>query len=231
MIVQIAVFVGIVLGLLGFLVAGVAAGLVVAVLTGALSAFAVARTADRIALRLVHAEPADPVRHARLLNLVDGLRVAGGVPMPDVRVVDDPAPNACSFGRDPQHAVVVVTEGLLDRLTRIELEGVLAHEISHVKTLDIRPATYAVAVWGVLGLVVPALGERARRAAGPNREPLADLAGVRLTRYPPGLIAALEKLEAAPAGVSTASRATSSLWIRTAAAPALQARIETLREL
>ena len=232
MVVEITAPAAVLLGLVAWVVAGLLVATVVAVVVGVAIAFALVLGADAVAGRLLDAVPADPVRHARLLNLVSGLCVAAGVPQPDVRVVDDPAPDACALGRDPHHAVIVVTQGLLDCLTRVELEGVLAHELSHVKAHDTRPAALAVVVWGLPGLLLRPLASHAGRATGGDREPLADLAGVRLTRYPPGLVAALEKLVAAPARASAASTATDALWIRTAlAAPPMDERIETLREL
>ncbi len=232
MIAEIALPVALLAGLLAWVLGGPVAAVVVAVVVGVAIACGLARGADAVAQRLLGAVPADPRGHARLVNLVDGLCMAAGLPRPAVRVVDDPVPDACAFGRDPHHAVIVVTQGLLDRLSRVELEGVLAHELSHVKAHDTRPAALAVVVWGLPGLLLRPLAAHAGRAAGGDREPLADLAGVRLTRYPPGLVAALEKLDAAPAGLSTVSPATDALWIRTAlAAPPIYERIETLREL
>src|SRR3990170_4973231 len=100
-----------------------------------------------------HARPADPVEHARLHNLVEGLCIAGGLPKPRLYVVDDDAPNAFATGRDPRHAAVAVTTGLLAKLNRVELEGVLAHELSHIKNYDILVSTLAVTLVGVLTLV------------------------------------------------------------------------------
>lgn len=230
--IQVASCVGVGVGLVCWLAAGLIAGLIAGVSAAVIAAAVAPALADRVVRRLLGAEPADPARHARLMNLVDGLRIAAGVPMPELQVVADLSPNACSIGRDPRHATLVVTEGLVSGLSRIELEGVLAHEISHVKRGDTRPATLVVAFWGIPGLWVRSLANRARRAAGPQREVLADLAGVRLTRYPPGLIAALQRIDAAPAAGPALSPATASLWIRPpGAAASLGDRIETLREL
>ena len=73
-----------------------------------------------------------------LFNVVEEMAIAAGVPMPAVYLMDDPAPNAFATGRDPQHAVVAVTTGLREKLTRDELQGVIAHEMSHVRNYDIR---------------------------------------------------------------------------------------------
>src|SRR2546430_5980877 len=143
------------------------------------------------------ARPADPVQYARLHNLVEGLCIAAGLPKPRVYVIEDPAPNAFATGRDPRHAAVAVTTGLLDKMNRIELEGVLAHELSHVKNYDVLVSTLAVSFVGIPAVVArPVFGPAVPRALGRRREYLADASGVSLTRYPPGLISALEKLEA-----------------------------------
>src|SRR5256886_5466849 len=99
------------------------------------------------------ARPADPVQYARLHNLVEGLCIAAGLPKPRVYVIEDPAPNAFATGRNPRHAAVAVTTGLLDTMNRIELEGVLAHELSHVKNYDILVSTLAVTLVGVVALI------------------------------------------------------------------------------
>src|SRR5687768_18491578 len=100
-----------------------------------------------------HARPASPTTYARLHNLVEGLCIAAGLPKPRIYVIEDDAPNAFATGRDPRHAAVAVTTGLMDKLTRIELEGVLAHELSHIKNYDILVSTLAVTLVGVLTLL------------------------------------------------------------------------------
>jgi heat shock protein HtpX len=203
-------------------------GLVPALLVaGGLTAIVHTR-ADGVAQTRLGAIPADAKEHARFHNVVDGLCVAAGVPKPRLLVVVDDAPNACSIGRDPRRAAVVATSGLLDKLTRIELEGVVAHELSHIKTHDTAVATLAVMV----GMVAPAL---VPRAVGRGRETLADVTGVALTRYPPGLISALEKLRDDPSVLRTSDRAIAHLWIEAPSAalpyPPLDERIQALREL
>jgi heat shock protein HtpX len=244
---------------------------------------------DAIALAMSHARPADPVEYARLHNLVEGLCIAGGLPKPRLYIVQDDAPNAFATGRDPKHAAVAVTTGLLQKLNRIELEGVLAHELSHIKNYDILVSTLAVTLVGVVALmsdwalrflwwggprhrddrrgggggpqavvalfglallvVAPLVARLMQFAVSRRRESLADVSGVALTRYPPGLISALEKLRDDKTVVHSASRATAHLWIEAPVArtadegrlawlnrlfdthPPLQERIEALREL
>ena len=109
--------------------------------------------ADAIALAVSRAVPADPVEYRRLHNLVEGLCIASGLPKPRVYVVNDPAPNAFATGRNPKHAALAVTTGLLERMNRVELEGVVAHELSHIRNYDILVSTLAVTLVGAVALV------------------------------------------------------------------------------
>ncbi len=88
-----------------------------------------------------------------LFNVVDEMRVAAGLPMPKVYLIDDPAPNAFATGRDPQHSAIAVTSGLLQRLNREELQGVVAHEMSHIRNFDIRFAMLVGILVGMIALV------------------------------------------------------------------------------
>ena len=115
-------------------------------------------------------------------------------------------------GRSPRRAAVVATTGLLETLNRVELEGVLAHELCHVKNYDILPATVAVTALGALTVLGPLGGELMQFAVGSRREVLADAGAVLITRYPPGLSAALKKIQANPAVVAHARRTTAQLW-------------------
>jgi heat shock protein HtpX len=234
--------------LLGFGVVGVAVAIVVATAMAFFSYF----YSDRVALAASRARPADPAQYQRYHNLVEGLCIAAGLPKPRLYVVDDPAPNAFATGRNPKHAALAVTTGLLDMMNRVELEGVIAHELSHVKNYDMLVGTVAVtavgaialladlglrfmwfgggrrsgddnnnggagAILAVLALVLlvlaPFIAQLMQFAMSRKRELLADASGVQLTRYPPGLISALEKLKGDQAVVHHATRATAQLWI------------------
>ena len=207
---------------------------------------------DRIALAASRAKPADGPEYRRYHNLVEGLCLAAGLPKPRLYVVEDPAPNAFATGRNPKHAALAVTTGLLEKMNRVELEGVLAHELSHVKNYDILVSTVAVTAVGAVALMADIgmrfmwfggrAGRRDNNDSGPlglilviaamallvlapfaaqlmqfamsrRRELLADASGVQLTRYPPGLISALEKLRDDQAVVHHATRATAQMWI------------------
>ena len=206
-------------------------------------------SSDKIALSMSRAKPADEVQHRQLHNIVEGLALAAGLPKPRVYVIDDTAPNAFATGRNPEHAAVAVTRGLLARMSREELEGVIAHELSHIKNRDTLVMTLAVTLvgilvlladwflrslwWGggnrdrgggglgapiaVLGLLMmvfaPIIAQLLQFAISRRREFLADADGVLLTRYPQGLIGALEKLKEDPTVIRTASKATAHLWI------------------
>ncbi|MFA5885359.1 MAG: M48 family metalloprotease [Acidimicrobiia bacterium] len=108
---------------------------------------------DSVALAATRAKPADGIEYRRYHNLVEGLCIAAGLPKPRLYVVDDPAPNAFATGRNPEHAAIAVTTGLLQTMNRVELEGVLAHELSHIKNYDILVQTVAVVAVGAITLL------------------------------------------------------------------------------
>jgi heat shock protein HtpX len=227
------------------------AGTVIALAVSGLLAFGSYWKSDAIALAVSRAKPADPQQYRRLYNLVEGLCIASGLPEPKVYVIDDPAPNAFATGRNPKHASIAVTTGLLTMMNRVELEGVIAHELSHVKNYDILVSTLAVTMVGAVAMLADIAirmmwwnGGRTRRdgdrrdsgnplalvgfallilapivarvmqaAVSRRREALADVSACHMTRYPPGLISALEKLRDDNTITHSASRATAHLWI------------------
>jgi heat shock protein HtpX len=93
---------------------------------------------DKIVLASMRARPAGKDEFPHFVNCVEGLAIAAGLPCPRAYVIDDPAPNAFATGRDPEHAVVCATTGLIGMMNRVELEGVVGHEMSHIKNYDIR---------------------------------------------------------------------------------------------
>ncbi len=116
----------------GLLIGGIAGGI------SLLLAIASYYRGDRMVLALSHARPIQHDDDPELFNVVEEMAVAAGTPMPRVYVIDDSAPNAFATGRDPQHATVTITSGLRDKLNREELQGVVAHEMSHIRNYDIR---------------------------------------------------------------------------------------------
>ena len=141
-----AAFVVAVLGVLGFAigfgvfgepVAGVGTT-GVALAFGGLSAAGTYFAGDKLVLKVSGAQPVTEQSAPQLMNVVREIAIAANVPMPDVYVIDDTAPNAFATGRDPEHASIAITTGLLQKLDREELQGVIAHELSHVRNFDIR---------------------------------------------------------------------------------------------
>ncbi|MEX0626941.1 MAG: M48 family metallopeptidase [Chloroflexota bacterium] len=195
-----------------------------------------------------------PDQYRQLLNVVTEMTIASGLPMPKVYVIDDSAPNAFATGRDPKHASVAVTTGLLEKMDREQLQGVIAHELSHVGNFDIRFALLvgvlvgSIALladwflrftfWGggrrdggdrdrgggglaailfivalVLAIVAPLIGRMVQLAVSRQRESLADVSAVELTRNPIGLARALRTIAEDPDVLEVANRATQHLYI------------------
>ncbi|MFM8856052.1 MAG: M48 family metallopeptidase [Actinomycetota bacterium] len=251
LIVGFAVFVALIGAVVGYLVGGGVTSSIIALVIAAAMAFGSYWKSDSIALAVSRAKPADPETYQRLHNLVEGLCIAGGLPKPRVYVIDDPAPNAFATGRNPQHAAIAVTTGLLEKMNRVELEGVVAHELSHIRNYDILVSTLAVTLVGtiailtdlsirmmwwnggrvsregdrqgganplalvgfVLLIVAPIVARVMQAAMSRRRETLADVSACQLTRYPPGLISALEKLRDDTTTTHSASMATAHMWI------------------
>jgi heat shock protein HtpX len=186
-----------------------------------------------IALWSVHAEEAEPAKHKQLIDVVDEMSIASGQPKPRVYVMPSQDINAFAAGRDPAHSVVCVTEGAIGKLSRQELQSVIAHEMTHVRNLDIRFVTMVAVMVGlvsiisnmflrsmwysgggnrrggrgggglmvflmvaglILAVVAPLIVKLVQLAISRRREYMADAGAVELTRFPPGLIGALEKI-------------------------------------
>ncbi|MDO8576571.1 MAG: M48 family metalloprotease, partial [bacterium] len=108
---------------------------------------------DKVAIASAGAKPADEKEYLELHRIVENLAITAGLPKPRVYIINDAAPNAFASGRDAKHAVIAVTTGLLATLDRSELEGVLAHELSHVGNRDILVMTVAVVLVGFLAVI------------------------------------------------------------------------------
>lgn len=108
---------------------------------------------DKIVLHMHHANEIDMKEEPELYRVLENLTIAAGLPMPKFYLMNDPAPNAFATGRNPKHAIVVVTSGLLERLDRTELEGVLAHELSHIGNRDMLVSTVAVVLVGFIAIL------------------------------------------------------------------------------
>ena len=109
--------------------------------------------ASKLALAINGAERIEKKDNPRLYRIVENLTIATGLPMPEVYIINDPAPNACATGRDPQHAKVAATTGIIEMMNDRELEAVMAHEISHVRNYDIRVSMIAFGLVSAIGLL------------------------------------------------------------------------------
>ena len=251
------VFTGLIGYVIGYFFLSGSVGIVIAVILAVVLSLGSFLYGDKMVLASTRARQASPEEQPRLHNIVEGLAIAAGIPKPKVYVVPEMAPNAFATGRDPEHSSIAVTEGLLQTMNRVELEGVIGHELSHVLDRDILVGTVVATVvgaavlmseifmrswfWGggrgrrdsgggggdtagalalilfvvgiVLLIIAPLAGQLIKFSVSRNREYLADAQGVLLTRYPPGLISALQKIAAAPQAMRSANNATGHLWL------------------
>lgn len=193
-------------------------GLIWAILIGlvvglALSA-AVYLTADSIALSALGARSLPEGTYPRLENLIDGLTVAHGFRTPALYVIDDAAPNAAVVGRSPRHSSLVLTTGLLERLQRVELEGVLAHELTRIRSgQTFVNVTVATLIGRPLGFAEGLATSLAGRLVSPDTPVLTDAAGAEITRYPPGLAGALVSMRQDGRVIKANPRAYRHLWL------------------
>lgn len=127
--------------------------LIIAVIFSTFSSFLSYWYSDKIVLKISHAQPIEKKDNPELYRLVENLCITAGLPMPKIYILPESQPNAFATGRDEEHAVVVVTKGLLEKLERAELEGVIAHELSHIKNRDILLGTVIVVLVGVVALL------------------------------------------------------------------------------
>lgn len=127
--------------------------LVAAVIFSAVMSFGSYWYSDKIVLRMSRAKEIKERSYPELYRLVENLCIAAGLPLPKIYIIDEAAPNAFATGRDPKHAVIAVTKGLLEKLDRSELEGVLAHELSHIGNWDTLLQTVVVILVGLVVLL------------------------------------------------------------------------------
>lgn len=198
---------------------------------------------DKIVLSMSHAKQIEKKDNPRLYRVVENMSIAAGLPMPKVYIMQEAAPNAFATGRDPKHAAVAATTGLLDLLNDSELEGVMAHEMSHVKNYDTRLMAIVAVLAGSIAIIsdmfmrnmlfsdndnrgglamllaivaavlAPIAAMLIQLAVSRKREFLADSSGVLLTRYPDGLASALEKISSYNRPMHHVSSATAHLYI------------------
>jgi heat shock protein HtpX len=236
-----------IVGGLGYLASVIYGDLTIVVITLVIAtAYALFQyfTADRQALSMSGAVEIHGVRdHPRLWRTVENLSITTGTPMPRVFVISDPAPNAFATGRDPQHAVVAATTGLLEIMDDSELEGVMAHELGHVRNYDIRLSMVVfglvvaigfisdlfvrmtffgrnnngnpvVMIFGLVAmLIAPLVASLVQLAISRQREYLADATGAMTTRHPDALARALLKLEQYGRPMQRQNTSMAHLWI------------------
>ncbi len=231
---------------------------------------------DKIVLKISGAKEANHDNYRELFHIVENLCITAGLKMPKIYIIQDPAPNAFATGRNQKHSAVAVTSGLLERLNRTELEGVISHELSHIGNRDILISTIIVVLVGfiallsdfflrfsifggrnrddnragailmiagiVLAILAPIAVTLIQLAVSRKREFLADASGALLTRYPEGLVSALEKISQYSGAIKHANRATAHLYISNPLGikkisklfmthPPLEERIKALKEM
>ena len=201
--------------------------------------------ASHLAIMMTGAKEISKKDCPRLYRAVENLSITSGLPMPKVYIIDDKAPNAFATGRDPEHAMVAATSGLIDIMDDNELTAVMAHEMSHVKNYDIRVSMIVfglvclvgfisdlglrmmyysdrdddnrspvgLVIMLVIGIFAPIAASLAQLAISREREYLADISAVKLTRYPEGMISALKKLDEHGRPMRRQNSATSAMYI------------------
>lgn len=215
----------------------------IGVIVGALIYAAIAYfVSSKAALALNRAKPIEKKDNPRLYRIVENLSITDGLPMPQVYIIEDPAPNAFATGRDPRHASVAVTSGLLAMMTDTELEGVVAHELGHIKNYDIRVAMIVFGLVAAISLIAdvllrltwfsddddrsgvmllvgiaaailaPIIAFMIQMAVSRKREYLADATGALTTRYPEGLASALQKIEQSGSAMKHQNASTAHLF-------------------
>jgi heat shock protein HtpX len=226
---------------------------ILAIVVGLVASLVSYYLGDSIVLTVSGAKEVTEQSAPQLMNVVREIAIASNVPMPKVYIIEDTAPNAFATGRDPKHASVAITSGLLQKLDREELQGVMAHELSHVRNYDIRFSLLvgvlvgSIALladfflrftfWGggrrggdrdrdsgggaqiivfviaiLLAILAPIAARLVQLAVSRQREYLADVSAVELTRNPVGLEQALAKIAADTEVLEVANRATQHLY-------------------
>lgn len=253
---------------------GLFLGIIISLITTSVSYF----QGDKIALSISGAKPIIKEESHYVWNMVENLCITAGMPVPKVYIMNDPAINAFATGRKPELASIAITTGAIEKLKNEELEGVIAHELSHIQNYDIRfmmlvavlvgavsimaniflhggmfrrrgsdrEGGNALAIFAIIGLVLailsPIIAQLIKLAVSRKREYLADASGALLTRYPSGLAAALEKIQAQNMPLQEASASTAHLFFSNpfggknlaglfSTHPPIEDRIKKLREM
>ena len=212
-------------------------------------------SAGKQAIAMSGAQRITQADNPRLYRIVENLAITTGTPMPEVYIVHDPAPNAFATGRDPQHAMVAATTGLLDMMTDAEWEGVMAHELGHVRNYDIRVSMIVyglvvavgmisdmlvrmalfsrnnnnnpvVMIFGLAAMIIaPIIATLVQLAVSRQREYLADATGAMTTRYPEALASALHKLGQYGQPLQKQNSSMAHLWIADPLKPGMMQKL------
>ncbi len=185
-----------------------------------------------LVLDALDADPisSDEPKNQAVIDVVREIALAARVPEPRIALIDDPSPNAFAVGRDPEHSVICVTQGLLDQMDREELQGVIGHEMAHIRNCDVRLTTMVTAMFGGFGVLrfvfgAPTIWKKDNLASGGivsriisiilsrEREYLADASAVEFTRNPTALIRALEHIAKTESPLRCATPGTAQLFI------------------
>jgi len=201
--------------------------------------------AGRLSMLMTGAKEITKNDNPRFYNIVENLTITTGLPPPKICIIKDPSPNAFATGRDPKHAIVAATTGLIEIMDDKELTAVMAHELSHVKNYDIRVNMIVFGLVCVIGLIsdiglrmlfygrgnsrnsspvglliglvtiilAPLAASLAQAAISRQREYLADSSAALITRYPEGMVSALQKLQAHARPMHQQNAATEALFI------------------
>ena len=228
---------------------------------------------DKIALFSVNAKEAKKETYKLYYDVVEGLTIASGLPMPRLYIMPSKQINAFASGRNPKKAVICITEGALEKLDRRELEGVIAHELGHIGSYDIRYMTLVAVMVGIISIIseiflrslwfrgggndrdnnksgaifmiigiilailAPIIVALVQLAISRKREFSADATAVKFTRFPPGLIGALEKIKSQNAPEKKIAKAVAPLFFANpfkelgSTHPAIEKRIELLKRM
>lgn len=215
----------------------------IALVISGLSSFFGYWYSDKIILGISGARPADKTRDFLFYTVVENISIGADLPMPKLYVIEDTAPNAFATGRDKDKSVICATTGLLDKLDRTELEGVIGHEMSHIKNYDMLLMSVVAVLVGMVTLLgdfflrsrvrksnnqggeifvlvgiiflilSPIIAQLIQLSISRRREYLADAGSVMITRQPSGLISALKKISSDTEPLEAANKATAHLYI------------------
>ncbi len=242
------ILIGFLGGFIGFIYDNILFGMIIAIIFSLIYSIIAYRQGGNMILRLTGARPVTKQEYPHLYHSIEAIAVAAGIKPPKAYVIEDDAMNAFATGKDPDNAAITVTTGLLKVLNRQELEGVVAHEMAHIKNYDIRFMMLTTVLIGIVSLLshfifrvflfgggsnrkdgrvtlillaigivlvilTPIFSQIIKLAISRKREYMADATAAVLTRYPPGLASALEKISGDGRKLKSANSSNAHLFI------------------